>query len=147
MAKLTGKKKAAFLARMKKGRLAKLAKKIRKTSKKTGPKQRKSQGLKRKPSPSKSMAKKKSKSRSKSRFAVPSIVKKAAAGIGLATIATVIVAQVAPQASPIVRPIAAFVGGGPVGLIADFVINGTGFLSNLFGNITGQTSDQGVLSI
>jgi len=145
MGKLTGKKKAAFLARMKKGRLAKLAKKIRKTSKKSGPKRRKSQGLKRKSFSNKSMAKKKSKSKSKSRFAVPSIVKKAAAGIGLATIATVVVNQVAPQAGPIVSPIAAFVGGGPVGLVANFLISGTGILGNLFGG--GGSDSGGTLSV
>jgi len=133
MAKLTGKLKAAFLRRMAKGRAAKAAKSKRKSAP-GGPKKRsKSQPLRRKASSSKSMAKKKSKSKSKSRFAVPSIVKKAAAGIGLATIAAVVVNQFAPQASPIVQPIAAFVGGGPVGLVANFLISGGGILGNLFG--------------
>jgi len=133
---------------MKKGSGAKAAKKSRIGSKKSGPKRTKSQGLKRKASPTKTrMAKKKSRSRSKSRFGVPSIVKKAAAGVGLATIAAVVVNQFAPQASPIVQPIAAFVGGGPVGLIANFLISGGGILGNLFGSVTGANPDSGVLSV
>jgi len=140
MAKLKGKAKSAFLKRMAAGR-----RKAAKLVKSAAPKRRKSQGLKRKSVSSKSMAKKKSKSKSKSRFAVPSIVKKAAAGIGLATIATVVINQVAPQAGPIISPIAAFVGGGPVGLVANFLVSGTGILGNLFGG--GGSDSGGTLSV
>jgi len=78
------------------------------------------------------MARKKRSSR-KSRFGIPSIAKKAAAGIGLATIASVIVSNFAPQAAPIVRPVAAFAGGGITGVIADMLLSGGGILGGLFG--------------
>jgi len=144
MAKLKGKAKAAFLRRMKAGRkkAAGLKNKItrRKSSKTSGPKRsktsnpkRKSQGLKRKSSSRNSSMAKKRRSSKKSRFAIPSFAKKAAMGIGLASIATVIVANFAPQAAPIVRPIAAFAGGGVVGVIADVLLSGGGFLGNIFG--------------
>jgi len=140
MAKLKGKAKAKFLARMKKGRLAKAARKVtKKVSKqlsrkrKSAPKRRNTQRIRTRKRSSNSVAKKRSSSR-KSKFGIPSVVKKAAAGIGLATIATVLVAQVAPQAAPIVRPIAAFAGGGIVGVISDLVLSGgAGFLGSIFG--------------
>jgi len=150
MAKLKGKKKAAFLARMKRGRLAKSARKItKKIRKRSGPvaksrtKRRKSQPIKRRrKQSSSSMAKKRRGSSRKSKFGIPSVVKKAAAGIGLATIATVVISQVAPSAAPIIRPIAAFAGGGIVGVISDLVLSGgAGFLGNIFGGgSNGQSS-------
>jgi len=145
MAKLTGKAKAAFLAKMNKGRIkaglkkigSKTAKKVRKAivkHTKSVKKHRNTQRIKTTSVRKKVVAKKRSSSK-KSRFAIPSVVKKAAAGIGLATIATVIVSQVAPSAAPIVRPIAAFVGGGITGTIADLILSGgAGFLGNIFGN-------------
>jgi len=144
MAKLKGKAKAKFLARMKKGRLAKAAKrvtkkvsKIRSRKPKSAPKRRKQQRIRTRKNKSSTVAKKRSSSR-KSKFSIPSVVKKAAAGIGLATIATVVVSQVAPQAAPIVRPIAAFIGGGITGTIADLILSGgAGFLGQIFG---GQTA-------
>jgi len=88
------------------------------------------------------VAKKKRSSGSRSKFQIPSIVKKAAAGIGLATIAVTIVSQVAPQAAPIVRPIAAFIGGGLPGTVADLLLSGgAGFLGSIFGggsSVNGQ---------
>jgi len=148
MAKLKGKKKAAFLARMKRGRLAKAAKrvtkkvsKIRSRKRKSAPKRRKTQSTNT-PKRRRSTVAKKRRSSSKSKFGIPSVVKKVAAGIGLATIATVLVAQVAPQAAPIVRPIAAFIGGGIPGVIGDLVLSGgAGFLGNIFGG--GQTTNGG----
>jgi len=147
MAKLKGKKKAAFLRRMAAGRKkAASAKPRRKTSKKSGPKRRKAQPIKRKSNKRKtSMAKKKGGSRRKNRFGIPSIAKKAATGIGLATIATVLVSQFAPSAAPIVRPIAAFAGGGVVGVVADLFLSGGGILSGLLGG--GTPSNQMVESV
>lgn len=145
MAKLKGKKKAAFLARINKGRIKKGLKAIksktsRKSSKKSGPKRtksapqrRKSQPIKRRRNKTKTRMAKKRGSSKRSKFGIPSIVKKAAAGVGLATIAAVVVSQVAPQAAPIVRPIAAFAGGGVVGVFADILLSGGGLLGNLFG--------------
>lgn len=152
MAKLKGKAKAAFLKRINKGRLKKglktiKAKTSRKSNKKPGPKQPKpsksrriSQGRNTTKKRRSTVAKKR-RAPSKSKFGIPSIVKKAAAGIGLATIATVVVSQVAPQAAPIVRPIAAFIGGGLPGTVADLLLSGgAGFLGNLFGG--GSTGGQ-----
>jgi len=137
MAKLKGKKKASFLRRMAAGRrkaqAAKSKPKRRKAQRVPTKKRTKSQGLKRKSSSSRSTMAKKRRSTKRSRFGIPSIAKKAAAGIGLATIATVIVSNFAPQAAPIVRPIAAFAGGGITGVVADMLLSGGGFLSGLFG--------------
>jgi len=149
MAKLKGKKKAAFLARMKRGRLAKAAKRVTKKVRAAAPKRRKS-GKKRRKTQStntpkrrrSTVAKKRRGSSKSSKFGIPSVVKKVAAGVGLATIATVLVAQVAPQAAPIVRPIAAFIGGGIPGVIGDLLLSGgAGFLGNIFGG--GQTTNGG----
>jgi len=135
MAKLKGKAKAAFLRRMKAGRkAAKSVKKAIVKRTKSHKKARKQQPIKTRKRTKSIVAKKRSPSK-KSRFAIPSIVKKAAAGIGLATIATVIVSQFAPQAAPIVRPIAAFAGGGVVGVISDIFISGGGLLTGLLGNL------------
>jgi len=142
MAKLTGKAKAAFLARMNKGRIkaglkkigSKATKKVRKAIVKHTKSVKKHRNTQHRNTSKrrKTIVAKKGSSKKKSRFAIPSIVKKAAAGIGLATIATVIVNQFAPQAAPIVRPIAAFAGGGVVGVISDI------FLSGGLGNILGS---------
>jgi len=146
--KLKGKAKAKFLARMKKGRLAKAAKRVTKKVSKIGSRKRKSGKKKRKtqstntPKRRRSTVAKKKRASSKSKFGIPSVVKKVAAGVGLATIATVLVAQVAPQAAPIVRPIAAFIGGGIPGVIGDLLLSGgAGFLGNIFGG--GQTTNGG----
>jgi len=164
MAKLTGKIKAAFLARMKRGKAlkarggspaAKLTKSDKRAQKKNVKrralairkekafkKQRDQQHRNTRKRRNPTVAKKRSSSK-KSRFAIPSVVKKAAAGIGLATIATVIVSQFAPQAAPIVRPIAAFAGGGVVGVISDIFISGGGLLGSLLGGF-GLGGQQGV---
>jgi len=155
MAKLTGKAKAAFLKRINKGRIKKGLKAIksktsRKTSKKSGPKRSNPSKKSRNQQPiktrkrSKNTVAKKGGTKKKSRFQIPSVVKKAAAGIGLATIATVIVNQFAPQAAPIVRPIAAFAGGGVVGVISDIFLSGGGILGNLFGGFGNGTQVNGM---
>lgn len=63
------------------------------------------------------------------------IVKKAAAGIGIATIGVTILSLVAPQiaANPIVRPALAFLGGGIPGVVASIFLQGGAQLGNLFG--------------
>jgi len=145
--KLTGKAKASFLRRMAKGRNKKH---VRKSSTRTSKKRskphtrrRSTKPLRRKSSSSKSMKHRRSTKRS--RFAIPSIAKKAAAGIGLATIASVIVTQFAPQAAPIVRPIAAFAGGGIVGVVSDLILSGGGGL--LGGFLGGSKQNQAVESV
>jgi len=143
MAKLKGKAKAAFLRRMAAGRrkAAKVVKKVRTKRRKTAPKRRKAQSTNTRKKRRNTVAKKRGSPR-KSKFGIPSIVKKAAAGIGLATIAVTIVSQVAPQAAPIVRPIAAFIGGGLPGVVSDLILSGgAGFLGNIFGG--GQSVNGG----
>jgi len=143
--KLKGKAKAAFLRRMASGR--RKAKSVTKSVKKRTKsivKRRKSQPIKRKSNKRKpSMAKKRRFTR-KNKFGIPSIAKKAAAGIGLATIATLIVGNFIPQAAPIVRPVAAFLGGGITGVVADMLVSGGGLLGGLFG---GGGSNQMVESV
>jgi len=149
--KLVGKAKAAFLRRMKKGRrnartVKRIVKKFKRVKRsnaaKVGNKRRKTQSTNTPKRRRSTVAKKRRSSGGKSKFGIPSVVKKVAAGIGLATIATVLVAQVAPQAAPIVRPIAAFIGGGIPGVIGDLVLSGgAGFLGNIFGG--GQTTNGG----
>jgi len=133
--KLKGKRLAQARKNLKKARAAIRRKAQRVPTKKRGKsskKKRKSQPIRRsRPKRKTSMAKKRRST--KSRFGIPSIAKKAAAGIGLATIATVLVGQFAPQAAPIVRPIAAFAGGGITGVVADLLLSGGGLLSGLFG--------------
>jgi hypothetical protein len=64
-------------------------------------------------------------------------IKKAAAGIGMATIAVAVTDRVAPQFSPVARIGGAFYGGGVEGVIADVVLSGG---LNLFGNLLGGGS-------
>jgi len=147
LAKLKGKAKAAFLRRMAAGRRkAKSVLTRRKTSKKSRSKRRISQPIKRKSNKRKPSMAKKRRSSKRSRFGIPSVAKKAATGIGLATIATVLVGQFAPQAAPIVRPIAAFAGGGITGVVADLLLSGGGgILGGLFGG--GTSTGQMVESV
>lgn len=62
-------------------------------------------------------------------------IRKAATGIGIATIGVTILALVAPQiaANPIVRPALAFLGGGIPGVIASIFLQGGQSLGGLFG--------------
>ena len=52
------------------------------------------------------------------------IVGKLILGVGAATVVGIAVDRFAPQFSPIARPIAAFLAGGPVGAIGSILING-----------------------
>lgn len=62
-------------------------------------------------------------------------VRKAATGIGIATIGVTLLALVAPQiaANPIVRPALAFIGGGIPGVIASVFLQGGAQLGGLLG--------------
>jgi len=140
MAKLKGKKKAAFLARMKKGRLAKAAKKATRKVKKTIAKRRRSSKKARKQQPikttkrkTKSVAKGKTRRRIESGFGKITknkFVRGAVLGLGGAALVVQVTDRFAPQFSQFAAPIGAFVFGGPVGLVASVLLQG-GF--GLFG--------------
>lgn len=68
------------------------------------------------------------------------IVKKAAAGIGIATIGVTLLSLVAPTIAqnPIVRPALAFLGGGVPGVVASIFLQGGAQLGNLFGGRNGN---------
>lgn len=140
--KLTGKKKAAFLARMAKGR--------RNKATSQGPKQRKAVKVKRKRTTNKSnnMARKKTSRRSKvTGFLNNPTLKKAMIGMGAASLAGTVVSMVAPQYAPIARPLAALAVGGPIGAVAAIVADGgLSSLGGIVGGITGQqqTSNGGL---
>lgn len=156
MAKLTGKKKAAFLKRMALGR--KKAQNKRKTTKKLVQKQRKTTTKRRKTTKintstkSKSMAKRKTvkkyyrKSKSSfSNFLKGGTMGKVVAGVGAATIAGLVIGQVAPQYSGIAKPIAAYAAGGPAGAITSVILDGgLGSIGGLFGMGATSTPEVGV---
>jgi len=142
MAKLTGKKKRDFLARMKRGRNK------AKSGKKPIVHRRKSQPLRRKPSrPKPTLAKRR---RSRRRASVSSgfrraksgignifksgIIKNVSAGIGAGVLTGIVVGAVAPQFSGIAKPVGALLAGGPVGAIASVLLDGgLGSITGLFG--------------
>jgi len=141
MAKLKGKKKAAFLARMKKGRLAKAAKRVTKKVRKSRSrltksvnKRRKSQRRNTTKRRRNTVAKKKSR-RSRvtggiSKITGNKFVRGAVLGLGGGAIATQVTNRFAPQFSGIAGPIGAFVFGGPIGLVASLFLQGG--LSGIF---------------
>lgn len=155
MAKLTGAKKAAFLRRMAKGRKA--AQKKRKPAKKTSVRVRKPATRKRKSTPlkttrrtTKTMRRKTSR-RSSAKRGISSVFKsgllgKAAAGIGAATVMSLIVSNVAPQFTPISNVAGGYLGGGAVGAVAALAVNGgLGNISQIFGGqSSGNTQVMGV---
>jgi len=155
MAKLTGAKKAAFLRRMAKGRKA--AQNKRKPAKKTSVRVRKPATGKRKSTPlkrtrrtTKTMRRKTSR-RSSAKRGISSVFKsgllgKAAAGIGAATVMSLIVSNVAPQFTPISNVAGGYLGGGAVGAVAALAVNGgLGNISQIFGGqSSGNTQVMGV---
>jgi len=151
MAKLKGKKKAAFLARMKKGRLAKAAKKATRKVKKAIVKRRKSSKKSRKQQPIKttkrktqSVAKGKTRRRIESGFGKITknkFVRGAVLGLGGAALVVQVTDRFAPQFSNLAAPIGAFIFGGPVGLVATVLLQG-GF--GLFGAGGSVGVDNGV---
>jgi len=97
-------------------------------------------------SPTKRMAKRRSAQKSRS-FAskIPLVnnptIKKAATGIGLATIGVAAISLVAPQLAQnaIVRPALAFLGGGIPGVIGQVIVQGgIGGISNILGGNGGN---------
>lgn len=73
---------------------------------------------------------------------VGNIFKTAAAGVGGATIAGLLINQIAPQFSPIARIGGAYLGGGLTGVVADVVLSGG--LGSIFG---GGNTNQGMDAI
>lgn len=63
---------------------------------------------------------------------IPRPLKKAAAGLGLATLAAVVVGVFAPQYVPVVKPIAAYIGGGVEGIAAEVIVD-HGLLNQITG--------------
>jgi|SaaInlStandDraft_2_1057019.scaffolds.fasta_scaffold10173_5 hypothetical protein len=151
MAKLTGAKKAAFLKRMAAGRLKKSGKKKTKSVRSAAPKVTKSAKVKRKSNKNNSnnMAKKKQSRSRRSKiggiFSNPTL-KKVMIGMGAASLAGTVTGMVAPQFSPIAKPLAALAVGGPIGAIAAVLADGgIGAIGGIFG---GQTSsNSGGLSV
>lgn len=145
LAKLTGKKKAAFLARMAKGR--------EKKKEKSQPKQRKTAKVKSNKNSTKSnnMAKRKSAKKSTSRrskvtgiFNNPTL-RKVFMGAGAAAVTTTVVNQVAPQYAQLAGAGAAFITGGPIGAAVALFMNGG--LGQITGLGTGGGQSNGGLSV
>ena len=77
---------------------------------------------------------------------IPRPLKKAATGLGLAALAAMVVGVFAPQYVPVVKPIAAYVGGGIEGIAAEVIID-HGLLQQItgmfgFGNGGGMVAQQ-----
>jgi len=108
---------------------------------------RKSKKVNKKSKPKRNMAKKR-KSMSRGKRSIGSKIplvnnpsfKKAAAGVGTATIGVTLLSFVAPSIAgqPLIRPALAYFGGGVEGVIAQLLSSGQGL--NLFG---GSTSNGG----
>jgi len=66
--------------------------------------------------------------------------KKAATGIGVATLGATVLGLVLPQLAnqPLVKPILALAGGGVPGVVAQFLVQGGGNLGNILGGGGGQ---------
>jgi len=151
MAKLKGKKKAAFLRRMKKGRLAKAAKKATRKVRKTIVKRRKSSKKSRKQQRRNTTKRKRSTVAKKSRRARArggiskitgnKFVRGAVLGLGGGALAVQLSGRFFPQAQGIAGPIGAFVMGGPIGLVASLFLQGGlgGLFSGGNGNGGGDT--------
>lgn len=148
--KLTGKKKSAFLKRMALGRKKAQSKRISKrkalSSKRKTTKTRRKTTKINTTKKTVSMARRKSYGRKvyrKSKSSFGSFLKggligKAVAGIGAATLAGLVIGQVAPQYAGIAKPIAAFAAGGPAGAITSVVLDGglSSFGSLFGGSVT-----------
>jgi len=148
MAKLKGKAKAKFLARMKKGRLAKAAKRVTKRIKrrhkstKSGKKRTKSQPIRTRKRSNKPVAKKRRFAKARSGFTKITgnkFVRGAVLGLGGGALAIQVTERFAPQFSGIAGPVGAFVMGGPIGLVASLFLQGG--LGGLFSG--GQTAGNG----
>jgi hypothetical protein len=72
---------------------------------------------------------------------MPSVVKKVAIGLGAASLAGLAVGIVAPQFTPIVRPIAALAAGGIPGVAGELILD-QGLLGNVMGMFNGGGINQ-----
>ena len=147
MVKLTGEKKAKFLARMKKGKLKKSGKKTTKSAPKRALQEPKSVKVKRKSysNNNNNMAKTKIRYR-KAKSSIGgilnnSMLRKVMMGIGGGALAGTIVNMVAPQYTGIAKPLVALAVGGPIGAVASIVADGG--LSSFSGLLSvGQSAGQ-----
>jgi len=136
MAKLKGKKKAAFLRRMAAGR-RKAANKGRKTIAKVRKTIKRRRKAKRTNTPkrrSTNVAKKRRFARARSGFTKITgnkFVRGAVLGLGGGALAIQVTERFAPQFSGIAGPVGAFVMGGPIGLVASLFLQGG--LGGIFG--------------
>jgi hypothetical protein len=130
------------LARERKRKRAELAKKTPVKRRKAATTKRKSAPLKRTKRRAPVMSKKRSR-RSSAKRGLTSVFKggllgKAAAGIGAATVMSLVVSNFAPQFTSISNVAGGYLGGGAVGAIAALAINGgLGNLGGLFGGSSG----------
>ena len=72
---------------------------------------------------------------------IPSVVKKAAIGLGAAQLAALAVGFIAPQFSGIAKPVAALAAGGVPGVAAELILD-QGILSNITGMFGGSGINQ-----
>jgi len=72
---------------------------------------------------------------------IPSVVKKAAIGLGAAQIAAMAVGFIAPQFAGIAKPVAALAAGGIPGVAAELILD-QGILSNITGMFGGGGINQ-----
>ena len=72
---------------------------------------------------------------------IPSVVKKAAIGLGAAQIAALAVGFIAPQFAGIAKPVAALAAGGVPGVAAELILD-QGILSNITGMFGGGGINQ-----
>jgi len=70
---------------------------------------------------------------------IPSVVKKAAIGLGAAQIAALAVGFIAPQFAGIAKPVAALAAGGVPGVAAELILD-----QGILGNITGMFGGGGI---
>ena len=131
MAKLKGKKKAAFLRRMAAGRrkAAGIGRKVRKRTRKIVKRRRKSQPIRRTKRRRTTVARKRRSVRSRARSGFTKItgnkfVRGAVLGLGGGALAIQVTERFAPQFSGIAGPVGAFVMGGPIGLVASLFLQG-----------------------
>jgi len=151
MAKLKGKKKAAFLRRMAAGRrkAAGFVKKVRTkrrkksaTRRRSAPRRRKQQRRNTPKRRRSNVAKKRRFGRARSGFTKITgnkFVRGAVLGLGDGAVALQITERFAPQFSGIAQPLGAFVFGGPIGLVASVLLQGG--LGGIFGGGSSKMVD------
>jgi len=128
--------KYRFVKNTTKGMVRKTRKKGRLAYEKTKKK------VKRKSSKPKSKSNKPRKSSSGMKLPrIPSVLKKAAIGLGAAQIAALVVSYIAPQFVGIAKPIAALAVGGVPGVAAELIVD-QGILSNITGMFGGGGINQ-----